>query len=109
MTLDPCCRVTGVDDSRLLIASHIKPWRDSTNLERINGFNGIMLSPHVDALFDERLISFEDDGRMLSHPSLNDDVLARWSISKATKVGQFRTEQSAFLYHHRAAFAAKAG
>lgn len=108
MTLDPRCRVTGVDDSRLLIASHIKPWRDSTNLERINGFNGIMLSPHVDALFDERLISFEDDGRMLAHPSLNDDVLARWSISKATKVGQFRTEQSAFLHHHRAAFAAKA-
>ena len=108
MTLDPRCRVTGVEDPRLLIASHIKPWRDSTNPERINGFNGIMLSPHVDALFDERLISFEDDGRMLVHPGLSSDVLSRWSISRSTKVEHFRPEQSAFLHHHRAAFAAKA-
>lgn len=107
MSLDPHCRVTGVEDSRLLIASHIKPWRNSTNPERINGFNGIMLSPHVDALFDERLISFEDDGRMLVHPSLSEDVLDRWSISRVAKVEQFRAEQSAFLCHHRTAFAAK--
>jgi putative restriction endonuclease len=107
MSLGPHCRVTGVAEPRLLIASHIKPWRDSTNPERINGFNGIMLSPHVDALFDERLISFEDDGRMLVHSSLSNDVLARWSISPAAKVGEFRPEQAAFLHHHRTAFAAK--
>jgi putative restriction endonuclease len=107
MSLGPHCRVTGVTEPRLLIASHIKPWRDSTNPERINGFNGIMLSPHVDALFDERLISFEDDGRMLVHSSLSEDVLARWSISPAAKVDAFRPEQAAFLHHHRTAFAAK--
>lgn len=108
MLVDPSCRVTGVRDSRLLVASHIKPWRDSTNAERINGYNGIMLSPHVDALFDDRLISFEDDGQMLVHRSLNDDVLERWSISKTMRVEPFRSEQSFFLKHHRAAFASKA-
>ncbi|MDI1252685.1 HNH endonuclease [Thermomonas sp.] len=108
MLVDPHCRVTGVQDSRLLIASHIKPWRDSTNAERISGFNGIMLSPHIDALFDDRLISFENDGQMLVHRSLSDDVLNRWSISKKTKVEAFRPEQSIFLNHHRTAFAAKA-
>lgn len=108
MLVDPTCRVTGVDDSRLLIASHIKPWRESDNSERINGYNGIMLSPHIDALFDERLISFEDDGQMLVHPSLSHAVLDRWSVSKATKVERFRPEQTAFLQHHRSSFGTKA-
>jgi putative restriction endonuclease len=108
MLIDPRCRVTGVEDSRLLIASHIKPWRDASNAERINGYNGIMLSPHVDALFDERLISFEDDGRMLIHPSLPEDVLDRWSIHRHTQVDTFRPEQGEFLQHHRSLFATKA-
>jgi putative restriction endonuclease len=108
MLVDPHCRVTGVDDPRLIIASHIKPWREASNAERINGFNGIMLSPHVDALFDERLISFEDDGKMLVHRSLPKDVLERWSINPDTRVGAFRKEQSMFLDHHRKLFAAAA-
>lgn len=108
MLLDPRCRVTGVEDPRLLIASHIKPWRNASNAERISGYNGIMLSPHVDALFDERLISFEDDGRMLLHPSLPPDVLNRWSINPETNVGRFREQQGAFLKHHRDLFATKA-
>lgn len=105
MLVDPHCRVTGVEDARLLIASHIKPWRDATNAERISGYNGIMLSPHIDALFDERLISFEDDGKMLVHVSLPKDVLDRWSIDPYTPVGKFRPEQAQFLNHHRRLFA----
>lgn len=108
MLVDPHCRVTGVEDPRLLIASHIKPWRDASNAERINGYNGIMLSPHVDALFDERLISFEDDGRMLVHTSLPNAVLDRWSINRHAIVEKFRSEQAEFLQHHRKLFAAKA-
>jgi hypothetical protein len=108
MLVDPRCRVTGVEDPRLLIASHIKPWRDASNADRINGYNGIMLSPHVDALFDERLISFEDDGRMLVHPSLRQDVLDRWSIDRHIHVEAFRAEQSPFLEHHRKLFSIKA-
>ena len=109
MLVDPHCRVTGVSDPRLIIASHIKPWREASNAERINGFNGIMLSPHVDALFDARLISFEDEGQMRVHPSLPLDVLDRWSISPNSRVERFRPEQAAFLDHHRRSFAEKAG
>lgn len=108
MLVDPHCRVTGVEDPRLLIASHIKPWRDATNAERISGYNGIMLSPHIDALFDERLITFEDDGRMLVHHSLPKDVLERWSINPHAPLDKFRPEQSEFLKHHRILFGAKA-
>jgi len=108
MLLEGRCRVTGVDDPRLLIASHIKPWREATNAERISGYNGIMLSPHVDALFDERLITFEDDGKIRVHTSLPMRVLEQWSIDPQTNVGKFREQQRVFLEHHRKLFAAKA-
>src|SRR5690606_35468858 len=72
--LADACKVTGISDRRLLVASHIKAWRDSTNAERINGHNGVLLSPHVDALFDEHLITFEDDGQMHVHLSLPKDI-----------------------------------
>jgi predicted restriction endonuclease len=107
MLLDGACRVTGVTDARLLIASHIKPWRAATNAERVNGYNGVLLSPHVDALFDDHLITFDDDGRMHVHNSLPRDVLDRWSIDPAKRVDAFRKEQRTFMAHHRDAFAAR--
>lgn len=105
--LDQACRVTGVSDKRLLIASHIKAWKDSNNAERISGYNGILLSPHVDALFDDHLITFEDDGKMHVHLSLPDDVLERWSIDPSKRVEGFRPEQAQFLEHHRNVFGQK--
>jgi putative restriction endonuclease len=106
--LDPVCRVTGVTDTRLLIASHIKPWRKASNGERLSGYNGLLLSPHVDALFDEQFITFEDDGQMHVHQSLSRDVLDRWSIDPAKRVDPFRPEQASFLAYHRELFARKA-
>jgi hypothetical protein len=105
IVLDGVCRVTGVTDMRVLVASHIKPWREADNAERLNGNNGILLSPHVDALFDQELLSFEDDGHMLIHPSLSGDVLYRWSIDPIKRVEPFRDEQRRFLARHRELFA----
>lgn len=106
---DGACRVTGVTDTRVLIASHIKPWKVSSNAERISGFNGLLLSPHVDALFDDHLITFEDDGRMHVHDSLSPEVLERWGIRPDRCVERFRPEQTMFLEHHRHVFATKIG
>jgi hypothetical protein len=106
--LDGACRVTGVSDPHLLIASHIKPWREASNGERLSGHNGVLLSPHVDALFDEQWITFEDDGQMRVHPALARDVLDRWAIDPAKRVERFRPEQAAFLARHRELFAEKA-
>ena len=107
MLLESACRVTGVGDSRVLIASHIKPWRTSSNIERLNGHNGILLSPHVDALFDDHLMTFEDNGRMRFHRSLSPEVLERWGIAPQKRLDRFRPEQAKFLEHHRAVFARK--
>lgn len=106
--LDGACRVTGVTDTRLLIASHIKPWREANNAERLSGYNGLLLSPHVDALFDEQFITFEEDGQMRVHPSLSRDVLERWSIDPKKQVERFRPEQALYLAHHRELFNRKA-
>jgi hypothetical protein len=70
-------RVTGVSHVRHLIASHIKPWRECTDHEKLDGCNGLLLAPHVDHLFDRGYISFEDDGRLLVSPRLNPEVLTK--------------------------------
>tara|TARA_B110000208_G_scaffold129510_1_gene157224 strand:- start:679 stop:1524 length:846 start_codon:yes stop_codon:yes gene_type:complete len=58
------CAVTGNDLEEILIASHIVPWRDSSDEERLDPDNGILLSPLYDALFDKHIITFSDNGSM---------------------------------------------
>lgn len=50
-SIEDSCRLTGATNTRMLVASHIKPWRDCSNVERLDGNNGLLLSPHVDKLF----------------------------------------------------------
>lgn len=60
------CAVTEVQDPRLLRASHIKPWAAcETDAERLDVYNGLLLSAHLDAAFDAGLISFDANGRLL--------------------------------------------
>ena len=69
------CRVTRVDDSRHLKASHIKPWRDATDAERLDGSNGLLLSPHIDHLFDGGYITFSTDQSLVMVPEVRDSLL----------------------------------
>lgn len=95
------CRVTGVSDPKHLRASHIKPWRASTDSERLAGSNGLLLSPHVDHLFDQGYVSFSPTEELLVVPDVRDNLLDRWGIDAGTRVGQFTREQQAFLDYHR--------
>lgn len=61
----PYCPITKINDERLLIASHIKPWAASTDKEKIDSKNGYILSPMFDKLFDRGFITFTDDRRMV--------------------------------------------
>jgi len=58
------CAVTGFDDPSLLIASHIKPWNSSNNSERLDPYNGLLLSPNLDKAFDLGLITFTSKGKI---------------------------------------------
>ena len=94
------CRVTGIRADKLLIASHIKPWSASDNDERLDGNNGLFLSPHVDRLFDKGFITFTKSGGMEVSPQLDQDVLNRWNIDPRKNVGRFNNEQAQYLEHH---------
>jgi putative restriction endonuclease len=95
------CRVTHVTDRKHLRASHIKPWRVADNNERLNGQNGLLLSPHIDHLFDKGYITFSNTEELLVVPEVKDRLLLKWGIDAGTRVGQFNREQQAFLEYHR--------
>lgn len=59
------CAVTGFQDTRLLRASHIKPWRVCNNFERLDPFNGLLLTPNLDAVFDQGLVTFDEHGKII--------------------------------------------
>jgi putative restriction endonuclease len=98
---EKCCRVTKVDEPRHLKASHIKPWRDGTDAERLDGANGLLLSPHIDHLFDEGYITFSSSQELLVVPEVGNKLLDAWGIDAGVRVGEFSREQSAYLDYHR--------
>lgn len=70
------CALTGIAIPEMLIASHIKPWRDSSNSERLDPMNGLLLVAHADRLFDRHLMSFRQSrGEYLCvlHPRLRQE------------------------------------
>jgi len=95
------CRMTGVADATLLVASHIKPWSKSNDFEKLDGCNGLLLSPHVDRLFDRGLMSFKDDGTVLRSPLVPDHVWTAWALNDVDNVGKFAPAQCAYLAYHR--------
>lgn len=102
--IEKCCRLTGVSNPNLLIASHIKPWRlcETTN-ERLDGNNGLLLTPHVDLLFDRGLISFSDDGKVIISSRLERYDLERLGLEQHIDRANesFSAEQCAYLDYHR--------
>ncbi|WP_208620261.1 HNH endonuclease [Brucella grignonensis] len=99
------CRLTGIDNPRLLVASHIKPWRVCTTAtERLDGANGLLLTPHVDRLFDRGFISFEASGRVIISRRLASLDLDRLGLRDACtrNCGVFTERQEAYLSFHRA-------
>ena len=104
-SIEKGCRVTGVADPRLLRASHIKPWRScADNHERLDGYNGLLLAPHIDLLFDRGYISFSDNGDLMISSRIESEQLALLGItSKPTlNVGSFSDKQKEYLKFHRA-------
>jgi putative restriction endonuclease len=103
MNIERACRITGVIREEHLRASHCKPWRDSTNEERLNGENGLLLTPNADHLFDRGFIGFEQNGDLLVSPVADKASLSRLGIDvgRRVNVGGFSDGQRKFLEYHR--------
>ena len=115
--IEKSCRLTGVSNPSLLIASHIRPWRlCQSSEERLDGMNGLMLTPDADLLFDRGFISFEDDGDILVSKRIDLEDLRRlgfrqpiwkqYGFSAAPEIWHtfsFHAPQHKYLDYHRSA------
>ena len=95
------CSVTGCSELKLLRASHIKPWTKSDTYEKLNLYNGLLLSPALDACFDAGYISFDDVGNILISSELSANDLAAMGINKDMKLSKIEPEHNFFLRYHR--------
>jgi hypothetical protein len=115
--VEAACRLTQITNPSLLIASHIKPWRScETAEERLDGMNGLLLTPDADLLFDRGFITFHDDGEVRISPRFDNEDLRRLGLGKIAmpRLGfsetqrpwrseAFAIQRRKYLAHHRAA------
>lgn len=102
LRVEKACRLTGIEDLRFLRASHIKPWSKCLDgSERIDGHNGLLLAPHIDHLFDQGWISFENSGKLICSPSLPPGIMESMGIDPNAKTRPFNERQRAYMKFHR--------
>lgn len=101
---DGQCAVTGFDKLNTLIASHIVPWAQSTDDERLDVDNGILLSPNYDALFDRRLITFENNGKIILSDKIETQAFEKIAVTGLEKIKNFHQDNFSYLERHRLLF-----
>jgi putative restriction endonuclease len=95
------CSVTGLFLPAILKASHIKPWRASTNAERLDPYNGLLLLPQYDALFDAGLITFSNEGSMLLSRALDKVSLLLLGVESKSQLRNVHEAHKPYLSYHR--------
>jgi hypothetical protein len=97
-----CCAVTGLAVPALLRASHIKPWADcETDAERLDVYNGLLLAPQLDAVFDQGFITVGDDGTLVVLESLESTARELLGLDRALRVRGLTDSHRRFLQWHR--------
>ena len=104
LKLYPICPLTDLDVQSLLIASHIKPWSVCNNNERLDPFNGLMLAPNIDRLFDKGLITFDPDGTIKIHPTIDPENQKRLGIFPDMQLKIEPESEKYFEYHRNHVF-----
>ncbi len=103
LKVEHSCRLSGIRQPAFLICRHIKPWRCSTDEERLEGENGLLFCPNADYLFARGLITFDANGDFLVSPRMSDELLTKLHIPSAfqANVGTFTAVQSRHLGFHK--------
>lgn len=101
---DGACAVTGVSTLDVIRASHIKPWKNSDNKERLSIENGIPLIATLDALFDKGLITFQNDGSMLISKKLPKSEFGQLGVPAKLSRLPSKKMQLNLLYHRSHVF-----
>jgi predicted restriction endonuclease len=92
--------VTGFSKSNVLIASHIKPWKVSSNQERINPYNSLLLVPTLDKLFDNGYIGFESNGKIMLSNKIDQQDWDRINVSTDLRLREVPSETKEYLGYH---------
>src|SRR6266851_5761085 len=95
------CPITGITDSTLLRASHIVPWAECGDAQRLDVHNGLLLSALWDAAFDTGLVSFANDGTVLASAELSAAARTALAIERAPRLPNLRDAHRTNLAWHR--------
>ena len=95
------CSVTGLSKLSVLRASHIKPWKTSSNQERLNPYNGLLLTPNYDHLFDKGFISFKDDRSIILSSKLSSEEFQTLKVDDQARLRKINKKHMKFLEYHR--------
>lgn len=95
------CAVSGIALASMLRASHIKPWRDATHPERLDPFNGLLLTPNLDQAFDQGLISFTDEGDIVIAQTLTTELQLALGINPQCRLRSLHDRHLNYLAWHR--------
>lgn len=102
-----CCPFTMISDERLLIASHIKPWAASNDSEKIDPYNGYILSPMFDKLFDRGFITFTENRHVILSEFLSSYTWNRIGLKNDTFIQALPMDEKRVEYlkfHHSSVF-----
>lgn len=97
---DGCCAITGLDTPELLRASHAKPWAESSDIERLDVFNGLLLAAHWDAAFDSGLITISASGHVVPSSALSDAAIGVLKLSDDLCI-RLQPQHEPYLVWHR--------
>jgi len=95
------CAVTGFDKLEVLIASHILPWSQANNEERLDVHNGILLSPTYDALFDKHMISFDTKGKIILSDKIETAAFEKVGVTGKEEIKKLSQYNHLYLERHR--------
>ncbi len=95
------CAVTGCEVLGALKASHIKPWRHSSNEERLDPNNGVLLIATLDALFDAGLITFDRKGLLLCSSRLPGRAYGLLGLKPGMRLRKLDKARQRYLEWHR--------
>lgn len=95
------CSISTFSHFDLLIASHIKPWKNANNIERINVYNGLLLLPNYDKLFDRGYISFDDSGKIIYSRYIDKEDKRLLGMDDHVHLIKIEEAHKPFLAYHR--------
>jgi putative restriction endonuclease len=101
---DGKCVLCDISLSELIRASHSKPWKDSTNAERLDPYNGVLLCCNHDALYDKGFITFDGQGNLHISSKISSDDYLKFGLNPTAKIKIHPNNKTFFKWHKKNIF-----